>query len=444
MQVNWTSEYVYGFAPDMASIQASKKQQNPSNWSELGYNEEALWGKVRGSGTRDYHTQIDFKQVSFKCSCPSRKFPCKHGLALGILFVEDLNLFHKSDSPEWVNNWISKRRDKAQKDIAHQASDPLETAEELKKSKKKQEAKEKRRQKRIENVTHGLNALKYRLQDLVCQGLMTIDDPYLFWEDIGARLVDAQATNLAKRVREIPYFCLTPEQLLAEIGEIYLLCMAWINRHQLSNEELEDLKVAIGFPIAQADLQHLKGIDDHWLVIGIEEEQDQQLSILKQWLCAAQTGQIIVTISYIMSYQSHPLLLEFGQIYQAEAVRYLGTNNQRALLKSPEKKAWLKPNINTGISLQELPRVHSQFIAQNPWQKKRLYFLKDVQIMKQKGTWYAVASNSTMFPLRCAELQAWNILALLGSQTGSFFALWNGSYLQFLSFISEQEVIRLL
>ena len=41
-----------------------------------------LWGLCAGSGKNPYQTIVDLSGPAYKCSCPSRKFPCKHALGL--------------------------------------------------------------------------------------------------------------------------------------------------------------------------------------------------------------------------------------------------------------------------------------------------------------------------------------------------------------------------
>ncbi len=45
-------------------------------------------GLCQGSGRQPYQARVDLAEPAFKCSCPSRKFPCKHGLALLLLFAK--------------------------------------------------------------------------------------------------------------------------------------------------------------------------------------------------------------------------------------------------------------------------------------------------------------------------------------------------------------------
>src|SRR4051812_28757030 len=74
-----TTEQVLALAPDAASVKAGQGLANPASWVSLGRDERSVWGECQGSGKLPYRTQMDAHGPAFHCSCPSRKFPCKHG-----------------------------------------------------------------------------------------------------------------------------------------------------------------------------------------------------------------------------------------------------------------------------------------------------------------------------------------------------------------------------
>ena len=83
----WTAETVEALAPDAASVTAARKLARLGPWSGTGFDEHAVWGLCKGSGSRPYQAQVDLSGPAYKCSCPSRKFPCKHALALLLLWA---------------------------------------------------------------------------------------------------------------------------------------------------------------------------------------------------------------------------------------------------------------------------------------------------------------------------------------------------------------------
>lgn len=84
-----------------------------------------LFGECRGSGKSNYRTSCDFIRpgaVTYRCSCPSRQFPCKHCIGLMYAFV-DGNTFTEAAVPDDIVSKREKFAKKAEKK-ATQASKP--------------------------------------------------------------------------------------------------------------------------------------------------------------------------------------------------------------------------------------------------------------------------------------------------------------------------------
>ena len=80
-------EQVIGLAPDAASVGPGLSLAVASTWSSLGTSDAAVWGGYRGSGTKTYRVIAEPDQKAYRCSCPSRKIPCKHALGLLMLWA---------------------------------------------------------------------------------------------------------------------------------------------------------------------------------------------------------------------------------------------------------------------------------------------------------------------------------------------------------------------
>ena len=85
--MNLTMEQITALAPDAASVKAGRGLVNSAKWPTLGQSANALWGECQGSGSKPYQVSVDLGGPAFKCTCPSRKFPCKHGLGLPTSFT---------------------------------------------------------------------------------------------------------------------------------------------------------------------------------------------------------------------------------------------------------------------------------------------------------------------------------------------------------------------
>jgi hypothetical protein len=111
----WTEAQIAERVDDVAALREGKKIATTKRWTALGTNERGAWGEVQGSAKDPYRVCIDLTETGSKCSCPSRKFPCKHAVGLMYLFAGHRNIFASAAPPQWAATWLEgrqKRRDK--------------------------------------------------------------------------------------------------------------------------------------------------------------------------------------------------------------------------------------------------------------------------------------------------------------------------------------------
>lgn len=99
-------------APDRKSVTTAKSTAKPGKWQQLGREGQHYWGYASGSQD-DYYVWVSLISNEFLCSCPSRKRPCKHALALLLLEEQghEVPLAETPDShkyyaeQEYYNSW---------------------------------------------------------------------------------------------------------------------------------------------------------------------------------------------------------------------------------------------------------------------------------------------------------------------------------------------------
>ena len=82
-----TEEKIAAMAPNQAAAANGKKISRGGGFVRLEHSADDTFymGECKGSGKSNYITSVDFIEPDApvcRCSCPSRQFPCKHGLAL--------------------------------------------------------------------------------------------------------------------------------------------------------------------------------------------------------------------------------------------------------------------------------------------------------------------------------------------------------------------------
>jgi len=113
--MNFSPEQIIALAPDAPSAKAGRSLATARKWFARGCDERAVWGECQGSGQEPYRTQIDLTEPAFGCTCPSRKFPCKHALGLFLLFAAEGQTFERPERPAWVAEWLEKRDQQSQR-----------------------------------------------------------------------------------------------------------------------------------------------------------------------------------------------------------------------------------------------------------------------------------------------------------------------------------------
>lgn len=260
-------------APDQASLNAAKKLLKPAKWPMKGQSMavNTIWGQCQGSGANPYHTMVDVINHGYKCTCPSRKFPCKHVLALMWQFSDDEASFTETEPPEWVNDWLGRRRKttktstttgdadsdsndsdkpKIKKDIHASEEAPqkqLSPEEQAKKDAAAAKRAEKLKAATDTSLKGGLIDFQSWVDDQLRTGIgRFLKDPTERCRQIAARMVDAKATALASRIDELPAKLAQfptqqkPSVVFKELGQLILLSEAL-----LTNPDDADARRAI-------------------------------------------------------------------------------------------------------------------------------------------------------------------------------------------------------
>ena len=214
-----TTEQIKQMAPDASSAAAGMKLAAATHWQLLGRDSAAMWGLCKGSAL--YQVRVDLSNLGYRCSCPSRKLPCKHVLALMLLAASGVGAIAESAPPEWVAEWLAKRKEKENKKNEPQGeAKPVD-----------EQARKQRVEKREARIEEGLERLDLWLKDLVRNGFAGLESkPPAFWQEQAKRLVDAQAPGLATRVLKLSEIAGGsadwPSRMAESVGRLKLLVHA--------------------------------------------------------------------------------------------------------------------------------------------------------------------------------------------------------------------------
>ncbi len=323
--MNYTEDQILALAPDSSSAKAGTALAKTAPWANTGADEEALWGECQGSGSKPYQTQIDLRQLAFKCSCPSRKFPCKHGLGL-MLLHKKTGGFPNGQRPNWVTEWLSKRSEKA------------ETKTEPTKKQPDEAAQQRRRQARLANMQDGVAELLLWIKDIVREGIMNLPEKGAgHTATIARRMIDAQAPGLAGLLREmgqINYFADNWQTTyLDKLAHLFLLATAFQQMEQQEEAMAREILTLAGLPQSKEQVLAGTGIADRWTVLGHQLEEEDNLTTEKYWLLGQQSNKYALLLNFYVPQQVREAPLMTGTSIDAELVYYNADLNYRALIK---------------------------------------------------------------------------------------------------------------
>lgn len=420
-----SSEEVIQLAPDAASVSAARGLSSPAKWVLLGQDDEAVWGECKGSGAKPYQVQVDVQGPAFKCSCPSRKFPCKHGLALLLMRAQDASRFTDA-RPAWVDEWLDGRRQRAEKAEAKRQA-PSEAVADPQAAAKREAA-------RLERMAAGLQDLEVWMADQVRQGLIQLTQQPEVWDTQARRLVDNQLPGLAEPLRRIGALVGQgedwPRRVLTEFGRLSLMVAAFARREQLPALVWEDLRTALGWP--QEKTAALQGdvLEDEWLVLGESAEENQQIWTRRLWLQGHATGRVALLVDHAHGSRVFAESFVVGQKLALRLGFYPSHHPLRAQLV--ERGMGAAGGVPVAPSLAASLEALSAHGAAQPWRSLHPLVLAGVQLVFHVEHWLAVG-DGVQWGLDLPRAQGLALLARSGGAPLTLMGEWNGRQLLPLS-----------
>lgn len=439
-----TTEQILALAPDSNSAKAGSELAKVTSWSELGCTPLALWGFCKGSGKNPYKTQIDLSEPAFKCSCPSRKFPCKHGLALYLVYAENSALFNSTAPPDWVQSWLDNRQQRAEKlnetqETKQEALLALTPEERAKKDKSQQ----KRQEKREKLVNSGVELIELWLNDIAREGINTLKKkPLKEWNELVARMVDAQATGLGARIKKMSSFVHDTNkndwemQIAAELAKLSLLTQSYRIIQNLDVDLQADIRSEVGWTIQQEDVCQGEAILDQWHVLAHYKQQEDKLTVRYTYLYGQKTNRLGLLLHFAAGNQPLPVAMTVGSCRQGKAYFYPSATPLRVVfnadsdvdnliepLNSPEQLSTLK---------QDIPAIlenYANILAKNPFINEYPFLLHHVMVISHANKWMIVSPDG-VYALRMTSTfkNKWMLLGITGGQPIDIFGLWNGEH----------------
>ena len=433
----WTERQVLQAAPDQSSVAAARRLARPGPWSGTGSTETLVWGRCQGSGKDPYQVSVDLTGPAYRCSCPSRKHPCKHALALLLLWVHGDGAVETAGAADFAREWAEQRAASAAGKAVRDPARPVAPAD--------PEAQERRRQARLALMDAGMEDFRTWLEDLVRGGTASARHRgYAYWDTAAARLVDAQLPGLASEVRlmgsDVHARTDWAEHLLSRLGRWWTAAQAWARRDDLDPVTLADLRVVLGWPVPTEEVRSDRDsvVTGRWLVLGAYRTDDGRLQSQRTWLASEDDRRLVQVLDFAAGGQPLPVARLTGSVLQGDLALYPGSGTRRALFDGEPVAAGQMTDLPGGWTLDDALQALAGLLAVNPWVLRAPVVLREVRATVDGAL--VPTRDGGRAALPWADGTPWTLMALTGGQEADLFGELEGGRLRPLSAVVDGEV----
>jgi SWIM zinc finger len=400
---------VLALAPDTASQRAAAGLARPTCWSDAGTAGELVWGLCAGSGQQPYQTVVDLTGPAYRCSCPSRKFPCKHALALLLAWAGGA-VPEQGQAAGYATAWQASRQARAgaRNDANGKPKDAAAAA--------------RRAEQRAERVAAGLADLQVWLGDQIRAGLTAARaGGYGHADAIAARMVDAQAPGVAGALRRLSAVPMSgegwPGRLLAEYGLLHLLARAHQQVGALPPPLAAVVRSRVGYSTSREDVLATPPVTDQWQVLAVRDVLDGTIPARRVWLRGQHTGRFALLLSFGPGGNfgsSIEAALIPGLELQADLHFYPGEPALRAIIGTRHGSPAAAGRPTGAGDLAGLLSAWSAALERDPWLTDWPALLTGVPVPGEPA-WHLADPSGLAVPLLGQESR-WLLLALSGGQ----------------------------
>ena len=422
-------------APDASSERAATGLVGPSSWSGRGAAGDLVWGLCAGSGSQPYQVVVDLSGPAYRCSCPSRKFPCKHALALLLAWAGG-DVPERAEPADYAQVWKAGRGGRAVR-----AAEPG-TA-------KDGAAAARRSQRRARRVAAGLAELQTWLRDQVRAGLPgAAAGGYWHAETIAARMVDAQAPGVAGALRRLSVVPASgegwPARLLGEYALLHLLARAHDQIDVLPPGLAAVVRSRVGYTTSREDVLAEPPVADRWRVLAVRDLLDAPIPTRRVWLRGRDTRRFGLLLSFAASgyFGGNPdAALAPGTELHADLHYYPGQPPLRAAVGRRHAASSAAASPDGAGDVSALLGDWAAALEADPWLTEWPTLVVGTPVTAG-GRWYLVDVSGAAVPL-VAQEPVWTLLAVSGGHPVTVFGEWSPAGLLPLTVWHGELAVRL-
>jgi hypothetical protein len=437
-------------APDQASLSAAVKIK-ASAWqvAAIDGTKEFAWGECQGSGSTPYRVCLQLSDLGYKCSCPSRKFPCKHSLGLMLLVAKSPQAFNQAQTPDWVSDWVARRRPgggekKSDQSKSKVSLDEAMTEEPVKERDEKAEVRAAQQRERLkaqreEFILAGLDELDRWIEDSLSRGLAGfMGEAAQRCRTLAQRLVDAKAPALATSVDALPSTIMAlPESmrtdaLIESLGEYHLLAEAYRRQDKLPEALRHDVRRLVGWTQerqALLDDASALRVAATWTVIATHVEvQPDKLRRIETFLIGVADDRNVpaVLIDFVpVAAAATGSTFQTGEVFAGELVFYPSAAPLRAIIVKRENIE-AADVVLTAQPLNEALAAYDECCAAQPWLGQWPMTIAGPSCCRfeKRGIWITAGGDGIPVAPRFLD----EAVILSGIDIQSITGLWDGRF----------------
>jgi hypothetical protein len=317
------------------------------------------------------------------------------------------------EPPGWAASWLASR--------SARASDPKDP-----RSPADPAAALRRAEQREARVASGLTELGRWLCDQVRQGLAASQrSGYQHWDDIAARMVDAQAPGLAERLRAlaaVPFSGAGWEgRLLEEYALLWLLAAACRDQAGLPPPLRDTVRSRVGFTVRRADvLASATPVRDRWHVLARRDLDQDRIRTRRVWLRGQRTGRDALVLSFAAVGQPLDHSLAVGTVTDADLAFYPAAVPLRAVVA--DRHDTLPAGPPPAATVAGLLAGYAAALGADPWLDTWPAVLDVTPARAPLPSLYDAAGDAV--PLHPGAGDCWPLFALSGGEPVTVAGEW--------------------
>ncbi len=413
-------------APDPKTLESGRRLFYSRRWTQLGGDGQWLWGEFDVGGKRPIQSAVQLVEAKFNCSCRARARPCAHGLALVLLLKNNPDRYTVGQPPEWVRS------------VQHLASRSPKVTQDITKADERLSA-------RLELMTAGIDELELRLIDVARRGIAdTLGQGSETWRTAATRLTDAKLPGLAGRLRRLASLGSegTEAEIARTLGDLYLFIRAWRKRDDLPPERRAELYQLAGISSKRDDLLSLPGKEDHWLVVGTVEGEEDRLRYRRVWLRGERTRRFAMLLDFAFGEQPFEQSWPLSASFEGAVHYFPGSYPQRAIFPSPRPGGRPYDGLTGYATFADLLENYRRALAVNPWLLQYPVYLNAVCPVKRGDEMLLVDRQGVAYPVPSEFGGFYRLLAVSGGRDMALMAEFDGYQLWPLSLFTDLGLVR--